>query len=71
MLEGVEEVSNLISRYAILELLYLQQKPSVTTGAKDQLTLYVVKLYTAVLQYLCQASRYYNLTTPGGFLFSL
>ena len=67
MLEGVEGVSNLISRYEIFELLYLHQKPAVTARAKDQIKTSLVKLYTAVLLYLCQASRYYTQTTPSEF----
>ncbi|MCJ1269051.1 hypothetical protein MMC22_008939 [Lobaria immixta] len=68
MLEGVEYVSNLISRYAVFELLYLQQKPAVSAGVKDQLTVSLVSLYTAILQYLCQASRYYRKGTTTRFL---
>lgn len=68
MLEGIEEVSNLISRYAIFELLYLQQKPAVIAESKDQLTLSLVSLYTAVLQYLCKASQFYMQTTPSEFV---
>ena len=56
MAEGVESVLNLITRYAIVELLYLQ-KSSV---AKDQLTQAIIKLYTAVMKYLCKAKTYYQ-----------
>ncbi|MCJ1464093.1 hypothetical protein MMC07_002705 [Pseudocyphellaria aurata] len=68
MLEGVEEVSNLISRYAILELLYLQQNPPMTAGIKDQFSISLVRLYTAVLLYLCRASQYYTQNTPARLL---
>jgi hypothetical protein len=56
MLEGVEIASNLITRYAIFERLYLQ----IPSAAKDQLTQAMVKLYAAILKYLSKARRYYN-----------
>lgn len=56
MAEGVESVSSLITRYAIVEQLYIQ-KPSV---AKDQLTQAIIKLYTAIMKYLCKAKTYYH-----------
>lgn len=56
MAQGVEYISNLIARYAIVEQLYLQ-KPS---AAKHQLTQAVTKLYAAVLKYLLKARRFYD-----------
>src|SRR5436305_7150027 len=61
MAEGLEHVSNLITRYAIFENLYLQ----VDSDVKDQLADAIVRLYTAILTYLSKASRYYNLNTGG------
>ena len=69
MLGGVEEIANLISRYTTIELLYLQQKPNASTESKNRLTLSLVKLYTAVLQYLCLASQYYKQHTPSKFYY--
>ena len=59
MLEGIEYVSNLVPRCVILELLYLKPSSATTAATKDQLTRTLLRLYTAVLQYLSQASRYY------------
>jgi hypothetical protein len=63
MLEGMELVSNLITRYAIIEDLYLQ----TTSAAKDRLTQPLVKLYAAILKYLSKARRYYDRNTAGAF----
>jgi hypothetical protein len=56
MAEGVEFVSNLITRYTIVEQLYLQ-KPS---AAKYQLTQAILRLYSTVLIYLSKAKSYYQ-----------
>ena len=61
MVEGVEFVSNLITRSAIIEKLYLQK----ASTAKDQLTTAVTRLYAAVLTYLSKANRYYGRKTAG------
>jgi hypothetical protein len=63
MAEGVELVSNLITRYTIVEQLYLQ-KPS---AAKDQLTQAILRLYSTVLIYLSKAKSYYQRNTFGAF----
>lgn len=61
MAEGLEHVSNLITRYAIFENLYLH----VDSAVEDQLADAIVRLYTAILTYLSKASRYYHLNTGG------
>lgn len=61
MAEGVEFVSNLITRYTIVEQLYLQN-PST---AKDQLIKAITKLYAAVLKYLSKANRFYGRKSAG------
>lgn len=61
MAEGVEFISNLITRYAIVEQLYLQ-KPLT---AKDQLIKAITKLYAAVLKYLSKANRFYGRNSAG------
>jgi len=63
MAEGVELVSNLITRYTIVEHLYLR-RPS---AAKNQLTEAILKLYSTVLIYLSKAETYYKKTTLGAF----
>ncbi|MCJ1382729.1 hypothetical protein MMC17_005842, partial [Xylographa soralifera] len=60
MVEGVEHISNLITRYAIIEHLHLQNTAAM---AKDQLSQSLVKVYTAILQYLSKAKRYYDRNT--------
>jgi hypothetical protein len=61
MAEGVAFVSNVITRCAIIEDLYL---PGVS-AAKHQLTQAIIKLYTATLKYLLKASRFYGRNTAG------
>jgi len=61
MAEGLEHVSNLITRYDIFENLYLH----VGSAVEDQLPDAIVRLYTTILTYLSKASRYYNLNTSG------
>ena len=61
MAEGLEHVSNLITRYAIFENLYLH----VDSAVEDQLADAIVRLYTAILTYLSKASRYYSQSTGG------
>jgi len=63
MAEGIELVSNLITRYTIVEYLYLQ-KPS---AAKDPLTQAIIKLYSTVLTYLSKAKSYYQKGTFSTF----
>ncbi|MCJ1353154.1 MAG: hypothetical protein MMC33_003139 [Icmadophila ericetorum] len=61
MIDGVETVTNLITRYAIVEQLYL--RPDTISMAKGQLSLSITRLYTAVLEYLLKAKRYYDRKT--------
>lgn len=61
MAQGVEYISNLIARYAIVEQLYLQK----ASAAKHQLTQAVTKLYAAVLKYLSKARRFYDRNLAG------
>jgi hypothetical protein len=63
MVEGMELVSNLIARYAILEKLYLYTTMGVKSAARNQLEKAILKLYTAVLKYLSKARRYYDRKT--------
>jgi hypothetical protein len=63
--EGVELVSDLITRSYVVEIFYLQ-KPSKTLA---QLEKAILKLYTTVLIYLNKAIRYYEQGSLGMLLF--
>ena len=63
MVEGIEFVSSLITRYAKVEDLYL----TGTSAEKAQLSDAITRLYTAILIYLSKASRYYDRRTGGTF----
>jgi hypothetical protein len=71
MVEGMELISNLITRCAIFEELYLRTTAVTKTGAvvKDQLSQAIVKLYIAILKYLSNAKRYYGRHTAGALIF--
>ena len=59
MAEGIELVSKLITRYAVIESLYL----SVDSSLAEHLVEAIVTLYTAILRYLIQAQKYYQKRT--------
>jgi hypothetical protein len=61
MAEGVELISRLITRYEIIERLYLQREFST----KNDLVQALVTLYAAMLRYLATAIRYYSRNTAG------
>ena len=61
MAEGIERVSNLITRYAIFEMIYL--RATLTADVRDGLRESIIKLYAVVLEYLCKARRYYGYGT--------
>ncbi len=65
MAEGVELVSDLITRSYVVEIFYLQ-KPSKTLA---QLEKAILKLYTTLLIYLNKAIRYYEQSSLGIPLF--
>ena len=56
MLEGIEQVSSVISRTTIVDSLYLPG----TSEAHAQLGKSLLRLYTKVLEYLCKAREYYG-----------
>ena len=56
---NLEAVSHLITRYAILEELYLQRN----SAARDKLEDMVVRLYAEVLTYLAKAKNYFQSPT--------
>ena len=63
MVEGMELVSRLITRYAIFESLYLKTTVGAAAAAKGQLTEALLKLYATILSYLSKARRYYDRST--------
>jgi hypothetical protein len=65
MVEGVEHVSNVITRYTIFEKLYLRRND--TAAADGQLKQSITRLYSAILEYLAKAARYYNRNTASAF----
>ena len=68
MVEAVEYISNLITRCAILENLYL--RGSSLASATDHLKDAIVKLYISVLRYLCRARKYFARSTAKRMLAS-
>ncbi|KAI9827413.1 MAG: hypothetical protein M1819_006954 [Sarea resinae] len=63
MLEGIEYVSNLITRYTLFEQVYLRG----ASGHRDNLEHGIVKIYAEILAYLSTAKRYYSHHTIGRF----
>jgi hypothetical protein len=59
--ESLEHISGLITHYAMIEALYLRTPSS----AVDQLVESLVRLYTAILEYLLKAKRYFSRNTGG------
>lgn len=61
MVENLEAVSLFITRYAILEALYLQRK----SPARDKFEDMVVNLYAEVLTFLAKARQYFKSSAKG------
>ncbi|THZ22361.1 hypothetical protein D6C91_04053 [Aureobasidium pullulans] len=59
MAEGIELVSAMITRYAVVESLYLLEDSTLQNQLNDGIT----KLYVAILKYLGIAKTYYNKST--------
>lgn len=60
-IENLEEVSRLITRYAILEALYLRRESS----ARDQLESAIIRLYAELLMFLAKAGNYFRRSAKG------
>ena len=60
MVEGVEHVSNLITRYTILKSIYLDTLTRAKPATHDPLQASITKLYASILTYLTKARRYYE-----------
>jgi hypothetical protein len=71
MVDGMELVSNLITRYAVLEKLYLRTTMGIRSVAQDQFENATLELYTAVLKYLSKARRYYDRKTSSASIYIL
>ncbi|KEQ98560.1 hypothetical protein AUEXF2481DRAFT_37080 [Aureobasidium subglaciale EXF-2481] len=56
MAEGLEFVSTMISRYQLVEKMYLSDESENKDKLKDE----IVKLYVAILRYLGIANSYYG-----------
>ena len=61
LLEGLEYITSLIARYAMVEGLYLGQ----ATVASEQLSDAVIRLYNAALIYLAKAERFHSRNSGG------
>ena len=61
MVENLEAISHLITRYAILEELYIQRDSS----ARNQLEDMVIRLYAEILIFLAKARNYFQSSTKG------
>ncbi len=59
VLEGIELLTNLIARYALIEAIYLQQ----SSKAVDLLRQAIVVFHARILHYLAKAKLYYTQNT--------
>jgi hypothetical protein len=64
-LESMERVTDTVSRYVIIESIYLQ--PGLDSTSKLESA--IVSLYTAILKYICKAKLYFGHNTMGKCLF--
>jgi hypothetical protein len=62
MLEAVEVIVSVISRYYLIERIYLTQSASCSYG---QLRESMVQVYKEVLVFLCTAKKYISQNTAG------
>ena len=67
MVDGLEMISDLLTRYTIFEHLYLQEASigQIENPLKEQLTQAITRLYISILKYLSNARRYYDRRTAG------
>ena len=56
MLESIEVVVSAISRYTLIEQIYCWDS---TSEASQQLRKSVIKVYSAILVFLCKAKKYF------------
>ncbi len=63
VVEGAEKLANIITRYHIVERLYLVKEYEATTQLKDHIT----DLYTLALKFLIKAKRFYLKNTASQY----
>lgn len=63
MVDGVEHISNLITRYHVLEAIYLKPAEGRDSKARDQFEASLVELYAAIMLYLVEARRFFDKST--------
>ena len=61
MLEAMEAVTEITSRYVIIESIYLQTGLDFDSKLEDA----IVFLYVAILEYICKAYLYFSHNTVG------
>jgi hypothetical protein len=59
MVEGLETISHLITRYAMFEDLYMQRD----TAARDELEAMLTGRYAEVLTFIAKAKKYFQSST--------
>ncbi|KAL8707961.1 MAG: hypothetical protein Q9220_007104 [cf. Caloplaca sp. 1 TL-2023] len=67
LLDGLEYITSLIARFAMVEGLYL----GATSVASEQLSDAIIRLYGAVLVYLGKAAKFYSRSTGGRLMKSV
>ena len=63
MSEGIETVAEIISRYEILERLYLPPTASSMSRDDDLLCRCIIRVYSSILGYLAKAKRFWSYNT--------
>jgi hypothetical protein len=56
VVENVESISGLITRYTVIEMLYLHEECEATPQLSESITM----LYAAILLYLAKAKAYFS-----------
>ena len=63
VVEGAEKVANIVTRYRIVERLYLVKQHE----AASQLEKHITELYTLVLKFLVKAEKFYQRNTASQY----
>ena len=63
MSKGIETIADIISRYEILDKLYLTPTASSTSNDDDLLGRCIIRVYSNILRYLARAKRYWSHNT--------
>ncbi|MCJ1243178.1 hypothetical protein MMC30_000375 [Trapelia coarctata] len=67
-LDGLEDVTKLISRYNAVEQAYLKRE---TASLKDEIEVVVIQLYTRILEFQAKAACYFDRSTPSRILLNI